>query len=503
MLFRSFFRGATYCLGARVARERSTYFSWLKATRAASTFTALATFVRLTDTSRITTNISFLSQVIVRLDLYDSENDSTPKSVGSGFFLNIPGAGKDVIVTAGHNLVRPPKPGQPRPARTEKIGIWSKDAHGKWTTQIVKPTQYRIAEPYERSPTTENSIHDYGVILLDRGTTARDAFGYNIALASMDLNSKLLGDGAGLNAIVGGYPATANSGEEPELETGFGRFTKNSERQLHYSAPTDQGMSGGPVWVDFGGEPVAVGIHNYHGDKPGEGNRATRLEINTMRDIHNWAEGEGVLMRKAIRLLTKEFEKGLEFPDGVFLQIGVPENSSNNEVVPCFVFSGPNRDHSLTNFEIIQAQAYTYSSKQYGVRKTAPKVVHYIISHALPQGEQRYLEFNTNPSSAPSQVTAVKDVNFACLVEFKPTKSSPNAGKSPLQPSFEADKSFKMVVAQSHDSNSKPSQWKLLASPHDIPPPDDPFGLDRVRPGLLMNKLKERSTKFEDFILDD
>ncbi|KAF8460889.1 hypothetical protein BDZ91DRAFT_851308 [Kalaharituber pfeilii] len=472
----------------------------------------IAGYLGLADTSRSTTKTNWLYQVIVRLDLY-FESEKGP-AIGTGFFLNIPGTTQDVIVTAGHNFIRAPKPGQTQAQRVQKIVLWLQDAGGKWSTQVVMPTQCRVAQPYEQSPTQQNAIYDYGIILLDRTDShiPRDSLGYNIALASMDLNSSSLGQGVGLNAQVGGYPGSSNFiSKDPILETGNGRFTHVDKRQLHYTAATDQGMSGGPVWVDFGGEAVVVGIHNYHGEKPGEGNRGTRLEVNTIQDILRWSQADGVLLKKSIKLHSTEFEDDLKLPDGVFLQIGLSAGSPSNGVVPCYVFSGPRRDRSLTTFDIIQARTYTNSSEHRGRQRIAPQTVHYVLSHALPHKERRYLEFNTNSNTAPEQVIACTDISMACLVRFqqRPTTKAPAAtGSGSLPPLFEpSGHPFRIIVAQTHEEidNPKPSDWKLLASPHDIPPPGDQFEQERGRPGLLLRKLKLRhpQRKYEDFVLID
>jgi len=48
-------------------------------------------------------------EVIVGLDLHIITNGQLQLAYGTGFFLNVPGTGQDVIVTAGHNLIRPAK----------------------------------------------------------------------------------------------------------------------------------------------------------------------------------------------------------------------------------------------------------------------------------------------------------------------------------------------------------------------------------------------------------
>ncbi|KAI5779954.1 hypothetical protein DFH27DRAFT_604773 [Peziza echinospora] len=501
----SFISNAAGAVASKAAS--AAHYTWSTVTKAT---TGLAGLVGLVDTSRATTSVSWLSQAIVRLDLYLDGGDK-PDAVGSGFFLNIPGTTQDVIATAGHNLIRPAGPGQSGPQKVSKIDVRYKDGTGKWTVKQVTPANYYIGEPYEKSPSEANAVYDYGVILLDRdGSEPRDSLGFNIFLASLDLNSPELGnDKSGLNSSLGGYPANANSGPgDPELEIANGRFSKHAERQVHYTAPSDKGMSGGPVWVSFGGEAVVVGIHNYHGDKPGEGNRGTRLEITTIQDILKWSKAPGVLLTKALRLsppakpAPAATAADLNLADGVFLHSGVPQTTPSTPPAdtPCYVFSGPQRDSALTTFDITLAQAFTNSSKHKGAKSTAPQTYQYAISYGTG-AERRYLHFNTDSSTAPDQVTGTKVLSLGSLVKFKPTPP-------PAISAFAFDPTkhrFKILVQQNHDEgdNSTRTEWKLLMSPHDIPPADDPFEQERARPGLLLKKIKNRGTLFEDFLLAD
>jgi hypothetical protein len=201
-------------------------------------------------------------RAICRLDLYIDAGSGRP-AVGSGFFLNVPGATKDVFVTAGHNLIRPQTDPDSKPRRTSKIGIRCHDAKGKPTTVMVTDADYHITEQYEQSQAPENAVHDYGIILLDRPRSdngdpqPRYGFGFNVVLAAMDLRSEEPG---ALTALVGGYPGKDNGGEKLCFSHGTGTFGEHKDRQVLYHAPTDQGMDGGPVWVNYGGEDIVVGI---------------------------------------------------------------------------------------------------------------------------------------------------------------------------------------------------------------------------------------------------
>jgi len=228
-----------------------------------SSWSSVIYFIGLSlgDSSRATLDPKRWAKVICRLDLYIDPN--APPAIGTGFFLNVPGASKDVLVTAGHNLIRPPKSPGDKPQRTQQIEVRLYDSDGNPTTEKVEPSDYHIAAPYEQSQTPENAVHDYGIILLDRPIVdgkpkPREAFGFDIVLAAMDLQSKELG--TNLIAFVGGYPGILNKTPTSEFRQGSGTFGRHKDRQVLYHAGTDQGMSGAPIWVNYDGEEVVVGI---------------------------------------------------------------------------------------------------------------------------------------------------------------------------------------------------------------------------------------------------
>jgi len=210
-----------------------------------------------------TSNPGDWPKAICRLDLYTNPG-TEPPAVGTGFFLNVPGMTKDVLVTAGHNLIRPPTDPGSKPKRTPKIGIRCHDVKGNPTTVLVTDADYHITEQYEQSQAPENAVHDYGIILLDRlqsdngDPQPRIGFGFNVLLAAMDLHSEE--QGVELSALVGGYPGKENKSETPHYRQGTGTFGKHEDRQVLYNAGTDEGMGGGPVWVNYGGEDIVVGI---------------------------------------------------------------------------------------------------------------------------------------------------------------------------------------------------------------------------------------------------
>ncbi|KAF8418780.1 hypothetical protein BGX38DRAFT_1310538 [Terfezia claveryi] len=383
------------------------------------------------------------SEVIVRLDLNIITNGQLQIGYGTGFFLNVPGAAQDVIVTAGHHLIRPAKDAQSQPELTSRIDVQITNEEGNILTETVTPVRYHICTKYKKQPSqTADSADDYGVILLDRPIvggvqTPRKAFGYNIILAAMDLSTSE--PGTMLAGQVGGYPGNKQDVPTDHPKSSFvpAGFGKHGERQLCYHANTDLGMSGGPVWVKFLGDDIAVGIQ--------------------------WAGADTGLLDKVISVHQGKTPSPLG--DLLLIQCGIQTKKKVGVELLCYSWSGPTRDPELTCFDIIPAKCSpTY---KYG-----------------PGGNNFYLICH----KAPGQIAnASYRFLIACLVKLEQEKQSAGPGTfNPSQP-------FKIVTLQNHElenlSKSKPHpEFKLTFWTEDIPPPDDEFGLERARLGLIMRE---------------
>jgi hypothetical protein len=180
-------------------------------------------------------NLHVLQDWVVKLEFY---NDGV-RGTGSGFFVNIPMASCDVILTAGHNLYNDNKNYMtnltillPNPDLTSPDD----------KRQPVPAEQIKVAAAYLRDP--KNYEADYGAILVPRakGAPAR-GFGFNMTLAF----DQLVGD-----ACVSGYRAPTEAGR-PMLS--MGKFVTCSETQLSYEAKTEKGISGSPVWITYQNAP--------------------------------------------------------------------------------------------------------------------------------------------------------------------------------------------------------------------------------------------------------
>ncbi|KAA8894574.1 hypothetical protein FN846DRAFT_973511 [Sphaerosporella brunnea] len=443
---------------------------------------SVSSFVGLgsSDSLRDAANPEHWARAVCRLDLYLNPGSEPPR-VGSGFFLNVPGTDKDVLVTAAHNLTRPPTDPGGKPKRTQKIGIRTHDASGRPTTVMATPSDYLITEQYEQSQTPENAVHDYAVILLDRLVVdgkpkPRDAFGFNVLLAAMDLRSKE--PGVELAAWVGGYPVKDNKSDAPHFKPETGSFGRHEERQVLFNAGTDRGMSGGPVWVRYEGEEIVVGIQNYCDEVKGVGNRGTRLELRTLQDICRWSGADLGLLDKAIKVNDSKPSPGIS-KDGLFLQLGSSESSSTTSVPLGYARSGYRRNPLLTTFDILPAQA----SPSY-IPNKQPQ---FAIVRGRDPNIRRFFQFETDPTAVPRQISGVQKLNQKCLVQLD----------QGLGPYDVATNPFRILIAPHHQGGTP--LYKLVLSPWDIPPYDNTFGMAPECLGLLIRARGAKLTVKEPF----
>ncbi|KAI0011060.1 hypothetical protein F4779DRAFT_626740 [Xylariaceae sp. FL0662B] len=206
---------------------------------------------------------------------------------GSGFYVNIPNAAFDVIVTAGHNLVDKPQ------HYCSNIRIVNA------TDEIpVTPDMIRVCQRYFDDPDELNAIYDYGIILLKRGRQERlRGFGFNLMLglapssgegtkSSEEEEKDMLQDRP---LYVCGYEPNDKPSDRPPGRS-EGQCIRPSRHQLQYKANTKPGMSGGPVWIGFRGVETVVGIHNYGAETESSGNRGSRLNLDVWRTIFGWLD---------------------------------------------------------------------------------------------------------------------------------------------------------------------------------------------------------------------
>ncbi|KAI0845400.1 hypothetical protein F5Y00DRAFT_272932 [Daldinia vernicosa] len=198
---------------------------------------------------------------------------------GNGFYVNVPNASYDIILTAGHNLVDKPE------HYCSNIKI-KQDPKEKKDID-VKPEMIRVCRKYFEDPDELNEIYDYGAILLKRPPSKRHrGFGFHLMLGL----APQLGKGAAYTededkdilrdrmVYVCGY-TPEDSPPEKSPRRSEGRCIGTNLHQLRYDANTKPGMSGGPVWVGFRGVETIVAIHTYGEAEETAGNRGTRVNL--------------------------------------------------------------------------------------------------------------------------------------------------------------------------------------------------------------------------------
>ncbi|KAL7619744.1 hypothetical protein AAE478_010286 [Parahypoxylon ruwenzoriense] len=206
---------------------------------------------------------------------------------GNGFFVHVPGAQRDVIFTAGHNLI------DEKGERSTELRIWWQGQQD-WVT--VAPEDVRISAQYEANPTPASAIDDYGAILLPEPdprarAPPRPGFGFALKLAEEERFEYPF--------FVTTYKAGTFIGEDARPLTSSDMCVNPivNKNQLEYLAETQPGVSGSPVWVGYNKQVTVVAIHNYgpriaHGprrNKPGYGSRGTRISLRVLREIFSWA----------------------------------------------------------------------------------------------------------------------------------------------------------------------------------------------------------------------
>ncbi|KAL7805530.1 hypothetical protein V8C44DRAFT_222594 [Trichoderma aethiopicum] len=219
-----------------------------------------------------------LRNAIVRLQFRFGET----RRHGTGFFVNLPSPTYDVILTAAHNLID----GNKVPA-AELMVIYGNN-------EAEVPTKVEICPQYmdilgTRSQSDKRACYDYGVILLAKykiREKQRPGLGLSLELGSKDTLRKPK------EVRVYGYGETAGNG----LLESAGPL-EEVESHLEYLATTEIGMSGSPVWIPYGGQPMAVGIHNMRPKKSGSGSRGARITEEVFRNICHWA-GVGFFNRR-------------------------------------------------------------------------------------------------------------------------------------------------------------------------------------------------------------
>ncbi|KAH0498024.1 hypothetical protein TgHK011_005303 [Trichoderma gracile] len=196
---------------------------------------------------------------------------------GTGFFVNLPSPTFDVILTAAHNLIDVNK------VLASNLMVIYADGGAELATDFQICPQY-VEILGTRPKSDERAKFDYGVILLPK-----------------DEKIKAKRQGLGLSLEIDSND-TLRSPKEVRVygygETGTGSYLRSSgplkdvpdRRQLEYKVQTEPGMSGSPVWIPYGGQRIAVGIHNMRPKNSGSGSRGARITAEVFRNLCDWAQ---------------------------------------------------------------------------------------------------------------------------------------------------------------------------------------------------------------------
>jgi V8-like Glu-specific endopeptidase len=185
-----------------------------------------------------------IHESVVKLNFY---KDGKP-AVGTGFFINIPDSPYEVILTAGHNLYTKMK------TFTTQVTIClphpNRLSAEPYTIGPIPAEHIKLSAEYLKDPNLAEA--DYGVILIPyTGKGDRRGLGFKMMHAFTELRGE---------ATVSGYRQETLPGR-PVMSTGVILTNESTEDRLVYEAPTEQGISGSPVWITYKiGETAVVAV---------------------------------------------------------------------------------------------------------------------------------------------------------------------------------------------------------------------------------------------------
>ncbi|KAF2268878.1 hypothetical protein CC78DRAFT_575418 [Lojkania enalia] len=277
---------------------------------------------------------------------------------GTGFLVNIPRTDVRCIVTAGHNLVRPPlnQGGQNlKPKEVKLTFVEKKESY------ISKPSEWNVNEIYQDHPVDDNAAYDYALIAVAEQDAKgkvfeRGGFGYTIRVTEDVINHS--------QVSVYGYPIDMKD-NEPFVPKGGRGSARVEHKRILYDINTAVGVSGGPVWISHRtGDNTVVGIHNY-GKKPGKHEAyATWLTLEVLEKMLKWIKYPG--SSQSVQVMFRE-PKGAINSD-YFLCM--PKKPSNSAISRCNAFSvrGTSTD-ATTNFAFIPIEAQSYRESTSGANQ--------------------------------------------------------------------------------------------------------------------------------------
>ena len=176
-----------------------------------------------------------------------SKTSTDKPAVGTGFFINLPEAANDIILTAGHNLIT--RSGE----RTREMKALINDGQQIQTVDI-DPSAIKICPEFETNPVaSENKINDWGMIILPAPKKKWPGFGFSLRLAFQEFGRKVRAYDEAKDKVVDCSYVPLMRLSSYSVERSGLLVVEGEERlrndQLEYSIDTEEGMSGSPVWM--------------------------------------------------------------------------------------------------------------------------------------------------------------------------------------------------------------------------------------------------------------
>ncbi|PNP53426.1 hypothetical protein THARTR1_06120 [Trichoderma harzianum] len=256
-------------------------------------------------------------------------------------------------------------------AKTEKNTKNNGEGSGKDEVEPEPVAGFKICPRYieilETKPkAADKGSYDYGIVLLVRDKTKesnRQGLGLNLGLSShVTLQGSKI-------ANVCGY-----GGSDPSslLQHSSGQVKSGGKQCVEYKAPTEQGMSGSPVWIPYGGHPMVVGIHNMRPKQKNGGSRGTKITEEVFRTICAWL-GIGFFGKRlcAMGKKNKPHNTYLSFfqhSDFAKVFLGSSEEAGNQDnvtfdIMPTTIFPRWTGRHVLYAFKFHRPSAWSDEKK--------------------------------------------------------------------------------------------------------------------------------------------
>jgi glutamyl endopeptidase len=187
--------------------------------------------------------------------------DGTP-FVGTGWFI-----GPHTVMTAGHCVYLHDHGGWAASIEVIPALDGNRRPFGSATGQRLRAVSGWIDE--------EDTNNDYGAILLEENLGEKTGWSSFAALSDNELTANV--------ATISGYPADLDRATRQYFHSR--NISRVTPRRLQYDIDTVGGQSGSRIFIQSGGEQVAVGIHTTGSSL---GNSGTRIVAEVFNNMQRW-----------------------------------------------------------------------------------------------------------------------------------------------------------------------------------------------------------------------